>query len=218
MRRHRGVSYISYSHLLDFGIASTVLAACAGCSSGPKGLPLPDVNPAATAAAAIEQFDANGDASLDETELAKCPPLAGASANYDSNNDRKLTAEEIAARLGAIAGPNSAYVTTSCSVTYDGVPLEGATVKLRPPQFVGDAAPTAEGTTDASGIARPSIPADFMPPQLKDTPLVYPGLYHVEITHPERTLSARYNTATELGFEVDPTTRESSGARFDLKP
>jgi hypothetical protein len=218
MLRHRGVSYISYSHLFDFSAASAVLAACVGCSSGPKGLPVPEVNPAAAAAAAMEQLDANGDASLDETELAKCPPLAGAIAEYDSNNDRKLTAEEIADRLGAIAGPNSAYVSASCSVTLDGVPLEGAIVKLRPPPFVGDAAPTAEGTTDASGIARPSIPAEFMPPQLKDTPLVYPGLYHVEITHPQRQLAARYNTATELGFEVDPTSRESSGARFDLKP
>jgi hypothetical protein len=46
--------------------------------------------------------------------------------------------------------------------------------------------------------------------------LMFPGLYLVEITHPQVQLPARYNTATELGCELNPLSREGSSARFDL--
>jgi hypothetical protein len=166
----------------------------------------------------MEQFDANGDAAVDSEELAKCPPLSKAVASFDADKDGRLTEVEIANGVVALAGPDSAYVSANCTLTFEGRPLVGATVKLRPPDFIGDALPPAEAVTDESGHASPSISSDQMPPQLMGTPLVYPGLYHVEITHPQRPLPGRYNTATELALVVDPSSREGSAARFDLKP
>jgi hypothetical protein len=46
---------------------------------------------------------------------------------------------------------------------------------------------------------------------------VYPGLYHVEITHPRTQLASRYNTASELGCFVDAAARNGTLSKFDLK-
>ena len=46
--------------------------------------------------------------------------------------------------------------------------------------------------------------------------LFFPGLYHVEISHPKTQIPSRYNTASELGWEVDPFSRAGTTARFDL--
>jgi hypothetical protein len=189
-----------------------------GCSGRSGGLPAPDVDSAAASAAALERYDANGDGALDAGELEACPPLASSRSTFDSNNDGRLTGDEIANRLNALAGPKSAFVSVNCTVTFSGVPLAGAKVTLRPPEFLGDSLPTAEATTDDSGYASPSISAESLPPQLKETPLVYPGLYRVEITHPERQLPSRYNSESELGIEIDPSSRSATSARFDLKP
>ena len=214
-RTHRRISRLRY---LQFEAVFALGLAALGCADGPEGLPTPEVDAAAVAESAMEEFDANGDAALDSEELAKCPPLGKAVASFDADKDGRLTEGEIANGIVALAGPESAYLSTNCTVTFEGRPLANATVKLRPPDFIGDSLPTAVAETDASGHASPSIPSDRLPPQLLGTPLVYPGLYHVEITHPERQLPGRYNTSTELAFVIDPSSREGNSARFDLKP
>jgi hypothetical protein len=202
--------YLQFKALFALGLAAL------GCADGRGGLTTPEVDAAAAAASAIEQFDANGDAALDGEELAICPPLSKAVASFDADKDGRLTESEIANGIVALAGPDSAYVSANCTVTFEGRPLSGATIKLRPPDFIGDSLPTAEAVADDSGHASPSIPSDQLPPQLLDTPLMYPGLYHVEITHPERQLASRYNTETALGVVINPGSREGSSARFDL--
>ena len=99
----------------------------------------------------------------------------------------------------------------------DSRPLSAATVRFRPVDMLGDAVADAQGVTDGQGIARPTIAAELLPDELKDISLLYAGLYHVEVTHAQKMLPSRYNTATELGFEVDPKSREGSSAKFDLK-
>jgi len=187
-----------------------------GCAQGPAAVEKPNVDASSAAAKAVELYDANGDGALGKDELAKCAPLAQSMANYDANNDGRLTEEEISNRLTQLVGPSAAYVTVDGTVTIDRRPLVGATVKLRPADIFEGELPAAEGTTDELGTARPSIPADRLPADLTDAALVYPGLYHVEITHPQTQLPARYNTATELGWEIDPSSRTGMSARFDL--
>lgn len=165
----------------------------------------------------MEALDANGDGSLDATELANCQPLAHAMAAYDTSKDGKISAEELTARWSQLVGPTSAFTGASCSVVQSGRPLAGAVVKLRPVVGLSDSLSTAEGTTDDRGNAQPGVPADQLPANLASTPLVFPGLYHVEITHPQSQLPARYNTASELGWEIDPNGRTSASPRFDLK-
>jgi hypothetical protein len=190
-----------------------------GCGAKSEvNLSKPEVNAASAAAKAMELYDASGDGALDKDELAKCPPLANVAKKYDADGDGRVSHDEIAARFEKLVGPTAAFATVNCTVTLGRRPLPGATVKLRPIDAFEGALPAAEGTTDEEGVAHPGISADALPPKLKSAFLVYPGLYHVEITHPQQKLPERYNTATELGFEVDPASREGAAARFDLQP
>lgn len=199
--------------VLLIGLAVSV----AGCSRAPEGLSTPGVDAESAAARAIELYDANGDGLLSGDELAKCQPLAASLANFDANGDGQLAAEELTNRLAQLAGPTSAYVSAACTVTLDGRPLAGATVKLRPlDAFEGELHP-AEGTTNESGVATVGIASNLLPNNLAQTPLVFPGLYHVEITHPDIQLPERYNTATELGCEVNPAARGGTSLLFHLK-
>jgi hypothetical protein len=169
------------------------------------------------AAFAIEHYDGNGDGALDKSELAKCPPLVAAMTNYDADGNGQLSADEIKNRLVRLYGSGAALTNVDCTVTVSGRPLRGAAVKFRPVEMLGDAVKPAESVTDEAGLARPAIADDQLPDDMAGTALVQPGLYHVEITHPDMALPARYNTATELGFEVDPVQRGGTTARFDLK-
>jgi hypothetical protein len=198
-------------------LASSIIL-FAGCSSqSVSRVGKPSVDPVAAAGAVMEALDGNGDGSLDATELAKCPPLAQAIVAYDTSKDGKISAEELTTRWSQLVGSTSAYTGASCSVVQAGRPLAGAIVKLRPIVGLADTLSSADGTTDDRGIAQPGVPADHLPANLANTPLIFPGLYHVEITHAQSQIPARYNTATELGWEIDPNSRTSVAPRFDLK-
>jgi hypothetical protein len=190
----------------------------AGCTSqGVTKISKPSVDAGSAAAAVMEALDGNGDGSLDATELAKCPPLAQSITAYDTSKDGKIAADELTARWSQLVGSTSAFTTATCSVVQAGRPLAGAVVKLRPILGLADSLSSAEGTTDDRGIAQPGVPADQLPANLANTPLVFPGLYHVEITHPQSQIPARYNTVTELGWEIDPNSRTLVAPHFDLK-
>ena len=75
------------------------LLSVAGCS----GIELPNVDTEAAASTAMEQFDEDGDGSLDETELAACPALKAASDEYDTNGDKQVQMEEWGKKLTMIA-------------------------------------------------------------------------------------------------------------------
>jgi hypothetical protein len=197
--------------------ATLMLAVLFGCSQRPQRVSLPSVDGSDAAAFAMENYDANGDGALDKTELAKCPPLAVAMTTYDADGNGQLSADEIDSRVTRLYGSGAALTNVDCTVTVSGRPLRGATVKFRPVEMFGDAVKPAEGVTDEAGMARPALADEALPDELAGTALVHPGLYHVEITHPNMALPARYNTATELGFEVDPAQRGGTTARFDLK-
>jgi hypothetical protein len=66
-------------------------------------------------------------------------------------------------------------------------------------------------------VARPTIGDEHVSEKLQGVPLLYPRLYHVEITHADVTIPARYNSATELGAEVDPASRTGTSGRFELE-
>jgi len=60
-------------------------------------------------------------------------------------------------------------------------------------------------------MASEDRPADAPP-----RPLVQPGLYRVEITHPSITIPARYNVKTTLGLEVASYTITPAGSVWEL--
>jgi hypothetical protein len=159
------------------------------------------VDPAVSSKAAIEQYDKNGDALLDETELKACPALLNALRAFDDSKDKKLSREEIAEEIDYMYQRNSGLTAITCSVALDGSPLSGATVKFVPEKFLGDKIKTAEGITNGAGIASMSIPAEELPKELRRTAALRVGIYRVEITHPTRKIPPKYNTESELGFD-----------------
>jgi hypothetical protein len=194
-------------------VANLCLAASIGC--GQKGAP--NVSPAAAAARALELYDANHNAALDPDELAACPPLDAAAADFDANGDGVLTADEISERLMRMFDAGSGLSEATCTVTLDGRPLAGGKVLLRPAAMFEGSLHPAEGIADDSGLARMSIANNLLPAEDQAVPLAQFGLYHVEITHPDRELPARYNVATELAWKIDPLARGGSSAEFRLK-
>jgi hypothetical protein len=194
-----------------FAMLMIALPLFQGCEASTS----PNLSPEATAVALIESYDANKDGRLDEQELKKCPPLASIVKTIDADGDGGISAQEIAPRLGALL--NGSLTEVTCTVMLSGRALAGAQVRLQPLKAFGDAIPDATGITDEAGVTRPSIPADQLDEEFREYRLVYPGLYTVEITHPQQQLPSRYNDETELGLLIDTTSRDGAGGRFDLK-
>jgi hypothetical protein len=195
-------------------------AMLAGCSDRPSAVELPSVDASDVAAYAMEHYDTDQDGAINAAEMAaNCPPLATALASYDADNNGQLSAQEIEERTDRLYGASAAHISVECTVTWSGRPLRGATVKFRPVEMLESSIKPAQGVTNDSGVARIAMPTDQLPDDLKDVPLMLPGLYYVEITHPSASVPARYNTETRLGFEVDPAQeRTGTSAWFDLKP
>jgi hypothetical protein len=211
------VSMNTGSQSPGFGaLACFCLTLLAGCTQGPRAVELPSVDASDVAAFAMEHYDANHDGAIDAAEMASCPPLVVALASYDVDSNGQLSVGEIEAHMTRLYGPGAALTGVDCTVAVNGRPLRGATVKFRPVEMHESSIKPAQGVTDDSGVARMAMDDKELPDDLKGARLMQPGLYHVEITHPTVTLPARYNAATELGFEVDPSERGGVSARFDL--
>lgn len=189
-----------------------VVAASVGCGSGSK----VSVSPSSAAAKALEQYDANKDGAIDAEELKNCPPLAASLRNYDRNADGKIAVDEITFRLERLFADANSLAGVDLTVTLDGSPLSGATVKLRPAAFLGGELDVAEGVTDETGMVRPTIPPEHIPAEFNQAPVVQKIPYVVEVTHPAKQIPAKYNTASELGFEVDPSARDGLSRVFAL--
>jgi hypothetical protein len=83
---------------LHFLLASFGLFASIGCSSSLGPVPIPEVN-AKAGQAAIQEFDSDGDQSIDEEELARSPGLRNALSRIDKNKNKRITADEINQRI-----------------------------------------------------------------------------------------------------------------------
>jgi hypothetical protein len=87
-------------------------------------------------------------------------------------------------------------------VDLNGRALAGASVRLIPAPFLGDAVKPASGESGPGGGGSLSMSAEDMPSNAPKMPLVQPGLYNVEITHPTTEVPAKYNSQTTLGIEI----------------
>jgi hypothetical protein len=197
-------------------LVAAALVVSGGCSSSGSG-DAPNIDAPAAAAYAMEHFDANKDGAIEKPELSDNPALAAALPTFDANHDGRLSANEIADGLTQMYASRMNLTGMACTVTRNGRPLVGAKVRLRPIEMLADALPSAEGVTDDSGTAHPAVSAELVPTEFNDKPLMYPGLYRVEITHDQLQLPGRYNAATELGCQVNPVARDGMSVQFDLK-
>lgn len=192
-----------------------------GCSSGPKALVPPDVDPSDASAAAMDQLDANGDGSIGGDELAKSPALKTALKRVDSNGDGAISPEEIEARVQAWHDSKVGLFPARVAVTLNGDPLEGAEVHFEPEPFLGQAVITAVGVTNAYGEAVPAIPKELRSHESMPDGTQC-GFYTVRISkvvNGKETLPARYNTQSQIGEEISMETPglQTGFIRFALK-
>jgi hypothetical protein len=164
----------------------------------------PAVNPGEAAKKAIELYDKDRNGLLSPAELAACPGLLTALADYDTSGDKQLGREEIAARLTAMYSSGTGLTPMHCRVTLDSRPLRGARVRLIAEAFLGSDMKSAEGVTDGSGTAAIGISENDLPEKLRTMKAMQLGLYRVEVTHPTAVIPAKYNTQTTLGYELHP--------------
>jgi hypothetical protein len=177
--------------------------AVVGCSGRPAAISPPDIDPDKLAAAAVEQYDQNGDAVIDGQELESAPSLRFSRERIDANRDGKILPDEIAqfAQQHWIDSPVG-IVRVHCVVNFKGRPLDGATVTLEPENFMQGAVSPASGVTrggtaalDVSDEARPHPNAHG----------AQTGLYLVRISkvvNGKETIPAKYNDQTVLGCEI----------------
>ena len=201
-----------FGRLLRCGILSGVLVC--GCSFRPGRVEVPQIDPAGAASAAVEQYDADKDQSISQSESAACPALAGSFKLYDADHDGLISEAEIQSRLEAMLGSGIGRMPCMI-VVYAGDsdrPIEGAKVRVVPESFLDEAIQPGEGVTNDRGIAKP-VTIDA-PPGL---PGIEFGLYRVQVTHDSLKIPARYNTETELGFELSPLERNRDTFEFRLK-
>ncbi|HEX3599635.1 MAG TPA: hypothetical protein VHU84_05795 [Lacipirellulaceae bacterium] len=197
-------------------ICIAIIVGAAGCNQGPGAIRPPKVNASAAAAAAIKQYDRNGDGKLAKDEWRTSPALAAVASQYDQNGDGELTSEEIAAGIAAWRQTGIGARTVPFEVRLNGQPLSGATVRLEPAPFLGGGVKEASGETSAGGNGQFNMKPEDRPKNAPNMPLMQPGLYHVLITHPSIKIPPKYNIDTTLGIEITSSNPGPEGVKWSL--
>ena len=193
------------SLVLIVGIAVTI-----GCGAGAGGDGA-SVDPSAAADKAMELFDKDGSGTLDESELAAAPEILSAHERYDTNGDKQISRDEIAARLKLLYSGAVPWVTVDARFLQGDRPLAGASVRFLPAPYLEDALEPASGTTDTQGYVRPAVLDEKLPDKLKGAHVMQLGVYRVEIEHPSIKQPHQ-----PLGCDIDDTARNGTTPVFRL--
>jgi hypothetical protein len=177
--------------------AGLLTAFLEGCSD--REVRVPSMDPEAAEQRALEEYDADKDGALGGPELAKCPGLKDGLARIDTNKDRRITADELAARLRQYESNKAGLLYLNAAVTLDSKPLANAVVTLVPEKFMAAGVKPAKGTTGASGSCEFQIEG-------QQYPGIHPGIFRIEVSKKDasgqETIAAKYNTQTTLGIEA----------------
>ena len=175
-----------------------------GCGDG-GGEKFPEVNldPAVVAGNIMAEFDKDSDGEVSKSELKKNKGLMMLTQGeqnlqqqfrLDSDGSGGISEEEFTKRFAeCFKDKRQGY---NCTVMLRNVPLEDATVTLVPASFMGEI-PAASGETDYDGNCSVSTPDGLAG--------AVPGIYTVEITHPEKKIPAKYNDKSTIIVALDPT-------------
>ncbi|BBO34825.1 hypothetical protein [Lacipirellula parvula] len=198
----------------------SLLAALAGCSSGPSRVQAPSISASGAASEAMTAYDKDGDGFIAAAELDAAPALKAAMATLDADKDGKVSEAEIQQRIEAWQAAGTGIMLIRATVTLDGKPLTTGEVTLEPEAFLGSNVQAAVGEIDPFGNAIISIPKDKRPS--KETPPgVQPGFYKVKVSKKaggQETIAAKYNAETVLGQQVatDDPAITGQKVRFEL--
>jgi hypothetical protein len=188
----------------------------AGCSSNPSAIEAPSFSPAKAAHAAIEKYDRDGDARLQQSEWSQCPALAASIEIYDVDDDDAISEDELGAGMRRWQEGEMGARPLPFQVKLGGKPVQGARVELIPEDFFGDAVMPASGVSGQGGRGFLGVALEDLPPNAPKLPLTQPGLYRVEITHPSVAIPPKYNDESTLGIEVADDIINPRGVVWDL--
>lgn len=188
-----------------------------GCSGAPGRVPTPTVDAEDAAQQAIGLYDGDNDGQLNAEELKASPPLVDAAAAYDTSKDGTLSQTELVAGIESWERRGVGATVLPFTLRLDGRPLEGAEVKLVPAPFLSNALSPAGGVSDQTGSGSLEIDAENLPANVpKNLPVIQPGLYLVEITHPTIAIPEAYNKSSTLGLEAGIAGQNPSGVVWEL--
>jgi hypothetical protein len=193
------------------------LGAClllTGCGGGASRVHPVKIDSASASSQAMELYDKDGDGAIAGGELDAVPGIKKYISHYDRDGDKRVTREEIAARLDDWSNQKLALLGAPLFIRLDGQPLGGATATLVPEPYLGPNVKPATGITMDSGYVMLSHADADLPKSSNGRPIpgVFAGTYKLEITHPSRNIPAKYNTATVLGEEVAYDINQSDDA------
>jgi len=195
-------------------VCSIVVLGIVGCSGGPSRINPPSFDAQTAADEAISLYDTDGDGQLNEAELVKCPGILSVLGAYDSDGNKMVSREEIADHLLGWQKKRIGMQSLKCIVKLNGKPLAGADIVFEPEPYLGEDIKTALGATNAAGMTSIAIPKEELPEAQQALNAMHVGTYKVRVTHPEISIPAKYNTETELGYEIQSGV---AYANFDLK-
>lgn len=158
-------------------------------------------------------YDKNQDGVLDPSEMALCPGILAVAKRYDSDNDHAIGCDELASQLRSLYSSGAALLSVQCNVYQSGRPVEGATVRFIPEDFLGGSILEATGITNRTGTARLANPEEKAPPSHQGLNMMQAGIYRVEIKLPSGEIAT---SKQPLGFVVDPNTRGGDDASFNI--
>lgn len=190
---------VDVRQFLLLAIFVTLELCSSGCSFGGGRANQPKYNSNA-GADALRHYDKNNDGSISGDELNLASELKASLAQIDLDNDKRLTAQEIDARVKEWQKSKVAEMPVRCKVTLNDSPLKDAEVKFIPVDFLGTELSPAGGTTSESGVAVISMPKE----KLSDSryPGVACGWYKISVTSSIKKIPSLYNSETNLGCEV----------------
>ncbi len=192
-----------------------VLVTTISCQRGPAPVKQPSINASSAGQLAMEQYDTNDDGKVAGDELEKAPSLKAALPRLDTDGDKAVTADELAAHIGVWKGTGTGIMSFSFIITLDGAPLADASVTFVPDPCLGDDVKQATCTTNMFGKGAGTIAKQDLPDP------TYPGgmqlgIYTVRISKlvgGKETIPAKYNAQTTLGQEVSPDVPEIGSQR-----
>ena len=197
-------------------LSAVLVLTQSGCLNMPGRIVAPSIDADAAGQEAMKLYDTNHDGKISGAEFDKVPSLGSAQAmvNFKSTKEKGITAADITARIKAWQQTKIGRVGgVAAQITRNGKPLSGADVKFVPEKFLGENLPECKGTTGPEGSAQISLPVNGP----DDPSGVPPGYYRVEVTMPDGSIPAKYNTQTVLGEEICPDVRRVVGYNYDLK-
>jgi hypothetical protein len=149
LARSNALAILALVAVSQFAFPTLVLLVIGGCG-GSVASQLPSIDPAESAAKAIELYDRSGDGTLVTDELRQCPALVAALRRIDKNSDATITAEEIQSRLEELDRQSDVKVL-DLSITSKRRPLGGASVTFTPEPFMGEGLQSYSGVTSEQG-------------------------------------------------------------------